>query len=107
MFSFFLLHNICAKSTDYIFPHIAIFFPTVTGKLLQTLKINQRELIYAAPKWKYHSQLGNNNKMLQSVSLNATERASVPATGALSYFTGWIFISRISIIVTFGPFRHF
>lgn len=62
------------------------------GKCVRTLKINQRELIHGAPKWKYHSQLGNKNKMLQSVSLNAMERASVPATGTLSYFIGWIFI---------------
>lgn len=77
--------NRCGKYTSYIFPLI-VFFLTFPWKLLrcEPEKINHRELMFAAPKWKYHSQLGNKNKMLQSVSLNATERASVPATGARS-----------------------
>lgn len=31
--------------------------------------------MFAAPEWKYHSQLDNKNKILQSVSLNAIECA--------------------------------
>lgn len=31
--------------------------------------------MFAAPEWKYHSQLDNKNKILQSVSLNAIEYA--------------------------------